>query len=587
MFSATSLFIPMRPAPRIPRANAGFLRTSLALVCASSLALGCKSRDSDHEQAPQPIPAQQDIFARDSVAVIHLRMDNESIRRLKKSPRGYVDAAFISGPVNIDEIGVRLKGARSARDFQNKPAFKLRFNRRHKKATFQEQTKLSLNNMVEDPTMLREMLGYPLYQAMGVPAPRVGYARVYVNESAYGLYTAVEHVGKRFLSRHFADPSGGLYEGELGCDLFADDVDWFDQDSGDRGDDARAPLRLLTEKAAGPAEGLFDATTGALARDEFLAYLAVSAIIGDFDGYRHSHNYRIYHEPTEDKWYFIPWGIDRVFQRSLSIHDSRGLLAKRCFADPSCRLDYVRTVKQAIERFESMNLAESARTLGDLIAPAVDEDRRRPYSDHEMTRERRELLAFIERRPGEIRAQLTCIDENGLEIDRDGDGHGCMDCDDEDPAIHPGVAESCDGVDNDCSGLVDDNPVCACATETIDDAVFHLCDLPMPWHEARAFCEQKDMQLAAIDNAAQMSALYERGRAIREQPWWIGLADIEREGLFRWHDGTRPAFTFWQNGNPNNEGCNQDCAIIRDSSPGYWRDTHCGQHHAFICRATP
>ena len=40
--------------------------------------------------------------------------------------------------------------------------------------------------------------------------------------------------------------------------------------------------------------------------------------------------------------------------------------------------------------------------------------------------------------------------------DADGDGYSaCVDCDDTNPAVHPGVTEYCDGVDNDCDGYLD------------------------------------------------------------------------------------------------------------------------------------
>ena len=46
----------------------------------------------------------------------------------------------------------------------------------------------------------------------------------------------------------------------------------------------------------------------------------------------------------------------------------------------------------------------------------------------------------------------------GASVDNDGDGYSeCAgDCDDANPALHPGAAEVCDGRDNDCDGLVDE-----------------------------------------------------------------------------------------------------------------------------------
>lgn len=45
-------------------------------------------------------------------------------------------------------------------------------------------------------------------------------------------------------------------------------------------------------------------------------------------------------------------------------------------------------------------------------------------------------------------------------IDNDGDGWSAdIDCDDNDPSVNPGAPETCNGIDDDCNTVVDDNPI--------------------------------------------------------------------------------------------------------------------------------
>ena len=58
--------------------------------------------------------------------------------------------------------------------------------------------------------------------------------------------------------------------------------------------------------------------------------------------------------------------------------------------------------------------------------------------------------------------------------DEDGDGYELSaECDDSEPDIFPAAVELCDGVDNDCDGVIDEPPACSCnAAEQCDDGLF-------------------------------------------------------------------------------------------------------------------
>ena len=66
---------------------------------------------------------------------------------------------------------------------------------------------------------------------------------------------------------------------------------------------------------------------------------------------------------------------------------------------------------------------------------------------------------------------VTDLGVINLALDQDNDGYNaCVDCNDKNPAINPGAAEVCDGVDNNCNGQVDEG--CVTCTDGDHDGYF-------------------------------------------------------------------------------------------------------------------
>jgi spore coat protein CotH len=162
----------------------------------------------------------------DRIIELDLSFDENAKRSLMKKPDTPVSAnlAFkdISGAVHRYNVKIHIKGqAGSKRPLDKKPAFRVKLEGTDR---FYGLAELTLNNMVQDPTMLHEAVGYSVYEAAGAYVPATGYARLRINGQDNGIYLNLESIDSRFLMRRFGDDTGILYEGSYGTDLRSGDI---------------------------------------------------------------------------------------------------------------------------------------------------------------------------------------------------------------------------------------------------------------------------------------------------------------------------------------------------------------------------
>lgn len=223
--------------------------------------------------------------------------------------RTNVSVTVREGDQVYTNVQMHLKGsAGSFRPFDDKPALTLHFNKEAKGQKFHGMEKIHLNNSVQDPTYLNEVIARELFNAAGVPVPKAAHATVTLNARDRGLYVMVEGWNKSFLKRHFNTADGTLFEGG-----FAKDVDRL---LAETENDPRAPQLAPLVTAAqsrGTAQRL-ERLRKVLDVNRFMTFAAMEILLTHVDGYCIGHNnYRLYHDPVSDRFVFMPHGLDQLF----------------------------------------------------------------------------------------------------------------------------------------------------------------------------------------------------------------------------------------------------------------------------------
>ncbi|KAM7375777.1 hypothetical protein PAMP_005549 [Pampus punctatissimus] len=118
------------------------------------------------------------------------------------------------------------------------------------------------------------------------------------------------------------------------------------------------------------------------------------------------------------------------------------------------------------------------------------------------------------------------------------------------------------------------------------------------WPDSRADCVSRGADLVVIDNQQEQNfvsnSIQHRttSRNLWENGFWIGLTDMETEGVWMWiNNVTEVEQRYWMDGEPNNGGhAGEDCGAAIPSSFNPWKtrnDDNCQSLLSWICEIPP
>ena len=182
---------------------------------------------------------------------------------------------------------------------------------------------LTLNNSIQDPSYIRQPVGYKLFDLAGLPHSRCNFARVFVNGvpigegivgvDSPGVYVNAEPIMPCYIERNFdGNMNGNLYEIEHGDDLVRDRLRFIGVEDLSKFED-RADLKVAIDRI--DANGVAGASE-VIDMDQFIRLYAMDFFLKHWDGYsRNTNNTYLYNDVNavaspgvgDVKLKFIPW----------------------------------------------------------------------------------------------------------------------------------------------------------------------------------------------------------------------------------------------------------------------------------------
>jgi len=357
------------------------------------------------------IPNWSDAFLQEEIAVIRIEIDPDSLdfalALADPTNEHEYPASFIyESSVRTDtlmNVGFRLRGSSSLNAI--KKSFKLSVNSFTPGAKWLGLEKLNLVAQHNDPSLLRAKLCWDGIRHFGLAGSRTSFVKVYINNEFKGLYLNVEHIDENFANTYFLDSSAPLWKCTYPADLayLGSNPELYKFEMWGRRmyelktntfqDDYRPLAEFVDVLNNTPLATLPCALERLFNVDDYLKYLALDVLTGNWDNYVYNKNnfYLCRNEQTGlidyipydlDNtlgldWVNVDWTERNVYNWSPS-NEERPLY-DRLMLIPEYRNQFTYYLESfAADWFTEEGIIAHAVQLHELITPAALEDPYRP-----------------------------------------------------------------------------------------------------------------------------------------------------------------------------------------------------------------
>lgn len=354
-------------------------------------------------------PSYDPFFSQNEIAVVKILINADSLEMMLLDENLFSDheypATFIFQNAflvdTLENVGFRLRGNTSR--LAAKKSFKVSINSFGPRQ-WQNLEKINLNGNHNDVSLMRAKICSDMYREMGLPAARLSYTKLYINEEYKGIYLNTEHIDEEFVSKYFDQQGdGNLYK----C-LYPADLNYLGTNPTTYQQEVfgRRPYELKTNLWQDNYSDLAQFITALHNADEsgdeceiqehfdlysFVKYLALEMLQGHWDAYVYNkNNYYLYHNETTGQICWIPYDMDNTLgidwvgqdwtQRNIYNFPPSGedrLLYDVIMENPFWRSQFSQAVQEVLNRFFDGNwLQDKISLYQNLLVSEIPND---PY----------------------------------------------------------------------------------------------------------------------------------------------------------------------------------------------------------------